>query len=140
MSGKGKKGGDAKGPAKSLPKRRSDGAAVGSGKRSSKSPRLYVKGVMTSFRRSKRNQVSNIVLLKLQGVNDKAEVDFYKGKKVCYIYKGETEKKHTKFRTTWGKIMGAHGSIGGVKAKFETNLPPKALGGNVRVMLYPSRI
>ena len=106
MSGKGKKGGDAKGPAKNVPKRRSDGAAVGAGKRSSKSPRLYVKGIMTSFRRSKRNQVSNIVLLKLQGVNDKAEVDFYKGKKVCYIYKGETEKKHTKSRLLTSEILG----------------------------------
>ena len=108
--------------------------------RAARGPRLYVKGVMTSFQRSKRSQTSHTVLIKLQGVNDKAEVDFYKGKRVCYIYKAPTEKNGARFRTIWGKVTGAHGSIGGVKAKFQTNMPTKALGQPVRVMLYPSQI
>jgi large subunit ribosomal protein L35Ae len=155
MSGKGKKGGAGAGApvAKKGPVRRSTGqpaarsakAKVGATGRlmnggASRGPRLYVKGVMTSFQRSKRNQTSHTVLLKLQGVNDKAEVDFYKGKRVCYIYKAPTEKNGARFRTIWGKVTGAHGSVGGVKAKFQTNMPTKALGQPVRVMLYPSQI
>ena len=139
MSGKGAKaGGKPAGPPKAGPKRRSSGDAKVA--RASKGPRLYVKGVMTSFQRSKRNQTSHTVLLKLQGVNEKAEVDFYKGKRVCYIYKAPTASNGTRFRTIWGKVTGAHGSIGGVKAKFQTNMPTKALGQPVRVMLYPSQI
>jgi large subunit ribosomal protein L35Ae len=90
--------------------------------------------------RAKRNQVSHTVLLKLQGVQEKGEVDFYLGKRVCYIYKAKTEKNGSKFRTIWGRVTGPHGGNGGVKAKFATNLPPKALGGPIRVMLYPSRV
>ncbi len=80
------------------------------------------------------------MLLKLQGVQDKAEVDFYRGKRVCYIYKAKSEKNGSLYRTIWGKVTGPHGATGGVKAKFASNLPPKALGGSVRVMLYPSRV
>ncbi len=81
------------------------------------------------------------MLLKLQGVQDKTEVPFYAGKRVCYIYKAKTvNSTGSKFRTIWGKVTGPHGANGGVKAAFTSNLPGKALGGPVRVMLYPSTV
>jgi large subunit ribosomal protein L35Ae len=84
--------------------------------------------------------VNHTVLLKLQGVQDKSEVPFYAGKRVCYIYKAKTEKNGSKFRTIWGKITAPHGANGGVRAKFSPALPGKALGGPVRCMLYPSTV
>jgi large subunit ribosomal protein L35Ae len=62
------------------------------------------------------------------------------GKRVAYIYKAKTEKNGSKYRVIWGKVSAAHGTNGVVKAKFSPNLPAKALGGPVRVMLYPSKI
>eukprot|EP00292_Cryptomonas_paramecium_P017486 CAMPEP_0113717468 /NCGR_PEP_ID=MMETSP0038_2-20120614/34546_1 /TAXON_ID=2898 /ORGANISM="Cryptomonas paramecium" /LENGTH=104 /DNA_ID=CAMNT_0000645273 /DNA_START=93 /DNA_END=407 /DNA_ORIENTATION=+ /assembly_acc=CAM_ASM_000170 len=102
--------------------------------------RLYVKGVVLGFRRGLRNQYSDTSLLKIENVQDKKATEFYLGKRVVYIYKAETEKKGTKYRTIWGRVTRAHGSSGTVRAKFLRNLPPKAMGGRVRVMLYPSRI
>ena len=80
------------------------------------------------------------MLLKLEGVEDRAATSFYAGKRVCYIYKAGKEKNGTKFRTMWGRVGNPHGSNGLVKAKFASNMPPKCLGGPVRVMLYPSTI
>jgi len=48
-------------------------------------------------------------------------------------------KNNTKYRVMWGTISDAHGNSGLVKAKFRRNLPPRAMGGQVRVMLYPNR-
>jgi large subunit ribosomal protein L35Ae len=72
--------------------------------------RLYVKGVMTGFKRGLRNQHEHTSLLKIQNVNDKASTNFYLGKRVCFIYKAQTEKKGSKYRTIWGRVTRAHGT------------------------------
>jgi large subunit ribosomal protein L35Ae len=73
-------------------------------------------------------------------VEETKDVSFYQGKRVVYVYKAKSLKNGTKLRAIWGRIARPHGTNGVVKAKFRTNLPPKAIGGPVRIMLYPSRV
>jgi large subunit ribosomal protein L35Ae len=75
-------------------------------------------------------------LIKIKGCDDKKQVDFYLGKKVAFV----TKAKDGSFRVTWGKVCRPHGSNGVVRCRFRRNLPPQAIGGRVRVMLYPSRV
>ncbi|KAG2521267.1 hypothetical protein JM18_006162 [Phytophthora kernoviae] len=102
--------------------------------------RLYVKGVFLGYKRGLRNQYSHTALVKIQGLTDKKDVDFYLGKKIAYIYKAKSLKNGSQFRVVWGKVMRAHGSNGVVRAKFAKNLPAEAMSKSVRVMLYPSRV
>jgi large subunit ribosomal protein L35Ae len=73
-------------------------------------------------------------------VNESDAAKFYLGKKLCYVYKAKTKKKGTVYRTSWGKVTRSHGTSGVVRAKFKKNLPPCAMGGKIRCMLYPSTI
>ena len=106
-------------------------------------PRLHVAGVVQSFRRWKNrdsSQVTYCSLVKLEGVETTEALEFYLGKRVAYVYKARTKKQGSMYRVLWGKVCRAHGSNGVARCKFAKNLPGKALGGKVRVMLYPSRV
>merc|ERR1712139_554692 len=102
--------------------------------------RLYVKGVVASFKRSQAKQYNHTNLIKIQGVETTEDAKFYFGKKIMYMYRTHTEKDGSRFRVMWGKVCRAHGTSGVVRAKFTKNLPPSALGAPVRIMLFPSRV
>jgi large subunit ribosomal protein L35Ae len=91
------------------------------------------------LKRGKTVQHEQFALLKIKGVSDKKDTSSYFGKRVAYIYKVKSERNNTRFRVIWGRIVKAHGNSGSVRAKFARNLPPRAMGQALRVMLYPNR-
>lgn len=108
---------------------------------SNQSIRLYSKATVLGYRRSHVRQYPNVSLLRIEGLKDKSEVDFYLGKRVAYIYRAKRrDVSGSNVRVVWGRICTPHGNNGVVRARFAKNLPPKAVGARCRVMLYPSRV
>ena len=64
----------------------------------------------------------------------------FRARRVAYIYKAKKEIHGSKFRVIWGKVCRPHGNNGVARCKFRSNLPPSAIAGPCRIMLYPSRI
>ena len=91
------------------------------------------------FKRGQRTQQENQAILKIQNVNERKSARFYHGKRVAYVYRGEDKKRGTHFKAMWGVVASSHGNSGLVKAHFKKNLPGRAMGSTLRVMLYPNR-
>ncbi|KAI7744370.1 hypothetical protein M8C21_013823 [Ambrosia artemisiifolia] len=102
--------------------------------------RLYTRGTILGYKRSKSNQYPNTSLVQVEGVNTKEEVSWYQGKRMAYVYKAKVKKNGSHYRCIWGKVTRPHGNTGVVRAKFKSNLPPKSMGSRVRVFMYPSNI
>ncbi|GJR20682.1 60S ribosomal protein L35a-1 [Tanacetum coccineum] len=102
--------------------------------------RLYTRGTILGYKRSKSNQYPNTSLVQIENVNTKDEVSWYQGKKMAYVYKAKVKKNGSHYRCIWGKVTRPHGNTGIVRAKFTSNLPPKSMGSRVRVFMYPSNI
>ncbi|RRT64487.1 hypothetical protein B296_00008938 [Ensete ventricosum] len=83
--------------------------------------RLYVRGTILGYKR----QVE--FFSGIERVNTKEEVAWYCGKRMAYIYKAKTKTKGTRYRCIWGKVARPHGNSGVIRAKFNSNLPPKSM-------------
>ena len=91
------------------------------------------------FKRGQRTQKENTALVNIQGCQDRKSSSWYHGKRVAFVYKKNNPKTSLKYKCIWGKVIASHGQSGLVRAKFVKNLPPRAFGKSVRVMLYPIR-
>jgi len=114
---------------------------------SAKPGRLYVRSTFLGFKRGLRNQTENTSLLRIDGVKTKEEARWYVGKRAVFVYRAKTKTpvphrrgRMTATRAIFGKVTRPHGNSGVVIAKFSKNLPPRAMGRLVRIMLYPSSI
>ncbi|KRX07609.1 Translation protein, beta-barrel domain [Pseudocohnilembus persalinus] len=109
------------------------------GRKSTMPVRLYAKAAFVGYRRGKHTQNSNQALLRVQGVEENQAARYYLGKRVAYVYQAKNTKLNTKYRAIWGRITKIHGNNGTVVGRFSSNLPPRAMGSILRVMLYPNR-
>lgn len=90
-----------------------------------------IPAIFVSYQRGRIVIHPRYALLKIENVTEREAAKKYVGHIVCYRWVSTDGE----IKENYGIIKNAHGTKGAVRALFERNLPPKALGGDMRVML-----
>ena len=105
--------------------------------------RLYMRGVVMGYQRSRVNIYPSRSLVKIEEVKSKQEARYYLGHRVLYIYRSEKKKDPVTgkgvLKVIPGKITRTHGCNGTVRVRFTPNLPSSSHGKRCRVMLWPHK-
>jgi len=86
-----------------------------------------MEAIIVNFRRGKRTQSSNQMILRVEGVETIEKAKTLVKKNVVFVCPGKNKKEIK------GIIKSAHGNSGLLRAHFETGMPGQAIGGRVQV-------
>ncbi len=81
-----------------------------------------MKGIIINYKGGKHTQVTNQMIITIDGIKDKEAAAKLVGKTVLY----NTGKKDIK-----GEVRSAHGNSGALRVLFETGMPGQAIGKEV---------
>ncbi len=85
-----------------------------------------MEGTVVNYRQGRHTQDTSQMIIKVSGVEKKADAEKLKGKKVVW--------KSPKGKEMIGEIRSAHGNKGAVRAKFAKGLPGQAIGKRVEIV------
>ena len=85
-----------------------------------------MKGQILSYRRGRKTQTTNQMIIKIPGSETREKAKALIGKKVTFTTSGKKKIQ--------GKITRAHGSKGLIVARFEKGLPGQSFNKNVDIV------
>lgn len=86
-----------------------------------------MEGIVVNYRRGRKTQKMNQMVVLVAGVDSKEKAVELVGKSVVYTCVGKDKK------TISGKVSAVHGGKGAVRVHFERGMPGQAIGAKVEV-------
>ena len=84
-----------------------------------------MEGIIVNYRRGRKTQTTNQMIVTIPKVESKEEAAKLVGKQVTFVCDGKNKKEIK------GTVSAAHGNSGAVRVRFETGMPGQAIGGKV---------
>jgi len=84
-----------------------------------------MEGVIKNFKRGRKTQTMNQMIVVVKGVEKKEKAKELVGKSVVWRSPGDKEIK--------GEVRSAHGNSGALRVLFETGMPGQAIGDKVSI-------
>jgi large subunit ribosomal protein L35Ae len=85
-----------------------------------------MQGIIHSFKRGRRTQTTNQMIVIVKGVEKKEKASEFVGKKV--VWKSPAGKEIN------GEVRSAHGNSGALRVLFEKGMPGQAIGDKVNIL------
>ncbi len=86
-----------------------------------------MEAIIASYRRGRKTQTPNQLILKVDSVDSKEKAETLIGKSVFWESTGKEKKK------ILGKITAVHGRKGAVRALFERGIPGQAISQKIKI-------
>lgn len=87
-----------------------------------------MEGVIVNYKRGKRTQDDNQMIVTTEGVDSREKAEKLVGKKVVWKTPAKKDAKEIK-----GEVRSAHGNKGALRVLFETGMPGQAIGQKVSI-------